>query len=112
MGIAGCRSVPGDIDVALRIRGHRASAVETVGVSDNIAFAFEGGAGVVEARIEKRLFASGGAFAHAIPGDVNAAILSNGELSAANGAQGHGGMWLGINRQGFGKFALPGLAAD
>src|SRR5438132_14072450 len=50
--------------------------------------------------------------AHAVPGDVNAAIFSNGELSAADRAHGHGGMWLSVNRDGFGKFVLPGFAAD
>ena len=50
--------------------------------------------------------------AHTVPGDVDATILSDGELSATNGAHGHGGMWLGVNRQGFGKFVLPGFMAD
>src|SRR6266436_3896149 len=113
IGIAGLRGMPGDIDVALRMCGNGASAIEAIRVSDNIAFGFEGSSGVIEACIEKRLFASGvvararmgrrvvsmggvisqrSPFAHAVPGDVNTAIFSNGELSAANRAHGHGGM--------------------
>src|SRR5438132_875652 len=50
--------------------------------------------------------------AHTIPGDVNTAIFSNGELSATNGAHGHGGVWLSVNLDRFGKFGLARFAAD
>src|SRR5258706_8536890 len=49
---------------------------------------------------------------HAIPGHVDAAIFSNRELSAANGAHGHRGMRFRINSQRFGKVSLAGLASD
>ena len=59
-----------------------------------------------------RVGGSGGTFGHAVPGDVNAAILSNGQLSTANRAHRHGGVWLSVNRDGPGKVVLPGFAAD
>src|SRR6266568_4092671 len=134
VGVAGRRGVPGDIDIALRIGGNGAAAIEAIRVSDDVALGFESCAGVIQACIEKRLFAIGGVvtwasvdrwvvsvagvnsererLAHTVPGDVNTAIFSNGELSAADRAHGHGGMWLSVNRQRFGKFVLPGFAAD
>src|SRR5438552_2287626 len=102
--------MPGDIDVALRIGGNRTSAIETVCVSDDVAFGLEGSAGVGEAGVEKRDGRS--PTAHTIPGDVNTAIVSNRELSAANRADGHGGVWLSVNRDRFGKFVRSRLAAD
>src|SRR5258706_8351149 len=47
IGVAGLRRMPGDIDLALRVRGDRASAVETVRIGDYVALGFKGGAGVV-----------------------------------------------------------------
>src|SRR5439155_15737047 len=54
VGAAGLRGVPGDIDVALRIGGNGASAIEAIGVGDDVTFGFEGGAGIVEAGIKER----------------------------------------------------------
>src|SRR5437588_11929092 len=49
---------------------------------------------------------------HPIPSDMDASIFANGELSAANGAHGHGSVTLHVDGHGFGKFLLAGFAAD
>src|SRR5207245_9812317 len=48
VGVARLRGVPGNIDVALRIGGNGAAAIETIRGGDDVAFRFEGGACVVE----------------------------------------------------------------
>src|SRR5205814_6958751 len=59
-GIAGLRGVPGSVDVALRICGNGAAAIEAVRVSDDVAFGFEGGPGIVETSIKERGGSVGG----------------------------------------------------
>jgi hypothetical protein len=59
IGIAGLRGMPGDIDVSLRVGGDRASAIESVGVSNYVPFGFKGSAFVIEACVKKRLFVCG-----------------------------------------------------
>ena len=82
--------MPGDIDVALRIGRQSSAAVEDRGFSHQIALGLErftvihkagvkhrrAGDWVLRFRLHRR----------AVPGDVNAAIFAERELSAADGA--------------------------
>src|SRR5262249_30180155 len=110
IGPAGLWRVPGDVDVALAVCGHGAPAIESVGVSNYIPFGFESRARVVNPRVKERRFDGGrshrSSLAQAIPHDMHAAILSNRELSAPNGADGRGGAWLSIHLDGFGEIIL------
>ena len=54
----------------------------------------------------------GSAFAHTVPDDVDALVLSNGELGTADCAHSHGGVRSGVDLDWFGVVALSRLATD
>src|SRR5262245_20851411 len=53
-----------------------------------------------------------GPFPHAVPDDVDTAILSHGELRSTNCAHGHGSMRLSVDPDGFGKLILSRVAMN
>ena len=102
--------MPEGKDVALRIGGEGTTTIETPGGIDEIAFGFEGGAGVIQTGVEHghpvlRV--------HAVPGDVSASVATDGELGSSNVADGHG-RFFGIDLEGRGKClaVVFGLAVD
>src|ERR1041385_506818 len=54
IGVAGLRRVPGNVDIAVLVRCDGTAAVQAIGVGDDGALRLECGAGVVQARVEKR----------------------------------------------------------
>src|SRR5215831_17172783 len=123
--VAGRQRMPGDINIALRVCGDRTSPVEAVSVSDEVALGFESGAGVTEASVEKR--GRGGAWsigvyerrskgrrtvAHSVPDDMDATIPADGELRAADRADGGSRVRLDVNLDWRGEFLAAGLAPD
>src|SRR5206468_1594685 len=80
------RRVPGDVDVPVAVGAERATTVQPGGRLDDVALRLEGRAVVIEARIEHRRRAArrprlGLVRAH--PGDVDPAVLTHRQVSAA-----------------------------
>ena len=110
--------MPEDIDISLGVGRHGAAAVQSGGVSDEVAFGFERASGIVQSGVEQGchfLAAKGhrsGAFAHSIPCHVDSPVLANGQLRAANAAGGHRAAGLAIDLNRRGKSLLSWLLAN
>src|SRR5262245_10809255 len=95
--------VPGDIDMAVLIGGDGAAAIEGVGLLHQVALLFEGVAGIVQASIEhgRGVLARPArlGLARAVPGDMHAVVFAEGELTAANRADGDGASGLAVDAQ-------------
>src|SRR5262249_15510488 len=103
VGVAWFGCMPEGVDASLRVRSHRAAAIQAVRVSDKIAFGLKAGAGVVHAGIKERgdlLGATGclgGAFAHAIPRHMHATLLPDRQMRATDAAGRDGALRLAVD---------------
>src|SRR5438552_1538352 len=108
--------MPGDVNVAGPIGCHTTAAVERLGGLHQVALFLECCARVVEPSVEHgRAVLAGAAWlslARAIPGDMRAAILAHGKLTAADRADGDRAAGLAVHANRSGERCLAWPSAD
>src|SRR5207244_1817013 len=91
------------------VRGDRAAAVEHRRVLHQVTLLLEGRARIVEARVEHS--ACRLVLARAVPGDVDAPVLAECDLTAADGAGGDGAARVAVDADGIRELLLAGPPA-
>src|SRR5437773_7844978 len=98
--------MPHDINIPLVVGSDRTSAIQTIGVSNDIAFGFERSSIIFQSGVKQRSHIlafkrrSFGAFAHSVPSHMYSSVFPNSQLRTANRTCSHGAAGLTVDRNG------------
>src|SRR5262249_43609234 len=114
--VAQSACVPGDVDIAVAVGRHGATAVQGVGELHQVPLWLERSSRVVQTAVKHglRVFALslGQRLAGAIPGNVDPVAFAQGQLSAADCSGGNRAAGLAVHTQRVGEGRLARLTTD